>query len=28
LGYAIEHWLDVIPLCRFCHKSLHRLNKS
>ncbi len=21
LGYAPEHWLDVIPLCRKCHKS-------
>lgn len=23
LGYEPEHWLDVIPLCRICHKALH-----
>jgi len=23
LGYAKEHWLDVIPLCCFCHNKLH-----
>lgn len=23
-GYAQEHWLDVIPVCRLCHKKLER----
>lgn len=23
LGYAPEHWFDVIPLCRVCHKMIH-----
>jgi hypothetical protein len=23
LGYEIEHWLDVIPLCRSCHNAAH-----
>jgi len=22
-GYAPEHWLDVIPLCRSCHRAIH-----
>jgi len=22
-GYAPEHWLDVIPLCRKCHRQYH-----
>lgn len=22
-GYAKEHWLDVVPLCRSCHKKAH-----
>ncbi len=22
-SYAPEHWLDVIPLCRVCHRKLH-----
>lgn len=21
LGYAPEHWLDVVPACRICHKK-------
>jgi abortive infection bacteriophage resistance protein len=25
LGYAFEHWLNVIPVCRKCHKKLHSL---
>ena len=25
-GYKPEHWLDVIPVCIICHKSIH--NKS
>jgi hypothetical protein len=24
LGYSTEHWFDVVPLCRKCHKSKHR----
>ncbi len=24
LGYAPEHWFDVIPLCRDCHTATHR----
>jgi len=28
-GYAREHWLDVIPLCKKCHSSYHvRLSLS
>ncbi len=23
-GYEPEHWLDVIPLCRTCHRNRHR----
>jgi hypothetical protein len=23
LGYAPEHWLDVVPLCRKCHRARH-----
>jgi len=23
LGYAKKHWLDVIPLCKSCHKNVH-----
>lgn len=23
-SYEKEHWLDVIPLCRACHKLIHR----
>ena len=22
-SYAEEHWLDVIPVCRLCHKRIH-----
>ncbi len=22
-GYAPEHWLDVVPICRKCHKFIH-----
>ena len=24
MGYAPDHWLDVIPLCRQCHITLHK----
>lgn len=27
-SYEREHWLDVIPLCRPCHRSIHRMNKK
>lgn len=27
-SYLPEHWLDVIPLCRSCHKKLHFQQKS
>jgi len=23
LGYAEEHWLDVIPMCGSCHRQAH-----
>jgi len=23
-GYEPEHWLDVLPVCRDCHKELHK----
>lgn len=23
-GYAKEHWLDVVPACRKCHRKIHR----
>lgn len=23
LGYAKEHWLDVVPICNTCHKKVH-----
>lgn len=28
LGYAREHWFDVIALCRSCHKKIHILKPS
>jgi len=24
MGYAQEHWFDVLPLCRLCHSAIHR----
>lgn len=24
LGYAQDHWIDVIPLCKMCHKVAHQ----
>lgn len=28
LGYAPEHWLDVIPVCIPCHNAIHATNGS
>lgn len=28
LGYEKEHWLDVVPVCRKCHKLCHNLKEK
>jgi hypothetical protein len=27
LGYAPKHWLDVMPVCAICHRSIHSIIK-